>query len=39
MLLERGDRNRPRQVTLPTELVVGRTSAEPRTDQPFFSGW
>lgn len=39
LLLERGDRNRPRQVTLPTELVIGRTSAEPRPDQRFFSGW
>jgi DNA-binding LacI/PurR family transcriptional regulator len=39
MLLQRGDRNRPRRVTLPTELVVGATSAEPRADQRFFSGW
>ena len=39
MLLERGDRNRPRRVTLPTELVPGVTSAEPRPDQRFFSGW
>ena len=40
LLLERGDRNRPRRVTLPTELVVGMTSAKPRVDQRFFSaGW
>ncbi|HWM60472.1 MAG TPA: LacI family DNA-binding transcriptional regulator [Pseudonocardia sp.] len=39
LLLERGDRNRPRRVTLPTELVLGVTSGEPRSDQPFFSGW
>jgi len=39
MLLERGERNRPRRVTLPTELVVGGTSAEPRAAQRFFSGW
>ena len=39
MLLERGDRNRPRRVTLPTELVPGVTSGEPRADQRFFSGW
>ena len=39
MLLERGDRNRPRRVTLPTELILGSTSAEPRSDQRFFSGW
>jgi DNA-binding LacI/PurR family transcriptional regulator len=39
LLLERGDRNRPRIVTLPTELVVGTTSGPPRPDQRFFSGW
>jgi DNA-binding LacI/PurR family transcriptional regulator len=39
LLLQRGDRNRSRRVTLPTELVVGVTSAEPRADQRFFSGW
>ncbi len=39
LLLERGDRSRPRRVTLPTELVVGSTSAKPRSDQRFFSGW
>jgi DNA-binding LacI/PurR family transcriptional regulator len=39
LLLQRGDRNRPRRVTLPTELRVGTTSAEPRADQRFFSGW
>ena len=39
MLLQRGDRNRPRRVTLPTELIIGTTSATPRGDQRFFSGW
>jgi DNA-binding LacI/PurR family transcriptional regulator len=39
LLLERGERNRPRRVTLPTELTVGETSAKPRVDQRFFSGW
>ncbi|WP_219419961.1 LacI family DNA-binding transcriptional regulator [Pseudonocardia nigra] len=39
LLLERGDRNRPRQVTLPTELVKGATSGEPRAEERFFSGW
>lgn len=39
LLLERGDRNRPRQVILPTELVIGTTSREPRVAQRFFSGW
>jgi DNA-binding LacI/PurR family transcriptional regulator len=39
LLLQRGDRNRSRRVTLPTELVVGLTSTEPRADQRFFSGW
>jgi DNA-binding LacI/PurR family transcriptional regulator len=39
LLLERGDRNRPRRVTLPTELVRGTTSAEPREEPRFFSGW
>ena len=39
LLLQRGDRNRPRRVTLPTELVTGSTGAEPRADQRFFSGW
>ena len=38
LLLQRGDRNRPRRVTLPTELLIGATSAPPR-DQRFFSGW
>ena len=28
MLLERGERNRPRRVTLPTELVVGEPTVE-----------
>src|SRR5205823_14669819 len=39
LLLQRGDRNRPRRVSLPTELIVGTTSAAPREDQKFFSGW
>jgi DNA-binding LacI/PurR family transcriptional regulator len=39
LLLERGERNRPRRVTLPTELTIGTTSAKPRADQRFFSGW
>jgi DNA-binding LacI/PurR family transcriptional regulator len=39
LLLERGDRSRPRRVTLPTELVTGTTSAEPREEPRFFSGW
>ncbi|GAY08727.1 LacI family DNA-binding transcriptional regulator [Pseudonocardia sp. N23] len=38
LLLERGERNRPRQVVLPTELVVGATSKGPRESR-FFSGW
>jgi DNA-binding LacI/PurR family transcriptional regulator len=39
LLLQRGDRSRPRRVTLPTELLVGRTSSEPRSAERFFSGW
>lgn len=39
LLLDRGDRSRPRQVLLPTELVVGATSAVPRQSERFFSGW
>ena len=39
LLLQRGERNRPRRITLPTELVIGTTGAEPRADQRFFSGW
>jgi DNA-binding LacI/PurR family transcriptional regulator len=39
LLLERGERNRPRRVTLPTELVVGATSGRPRIEERFFSGW
>ncbi len=38
LLLERGERNRPRQVILPTELVVGATSGPPRAVERFFSG-
>jgi DNA-binding LacI/PurR family transcriptional regulator len=39
LLLQRGDRSRPRRVLLPTELVTGRTSGPPHTDERFFSGW
>lgn len=39
LLLERGDRNRPRTVTLPTELIVGATSGRARTPERWFSGW
>jgi DNA-binding LacI/PurR family transcriptional regulator len=38
LLLERGDRSRPRRVTLPTELRVGRTSSAPRAAERWFSG-
>ena len=31
LLLDRGDRSRPRRVTLPTELRIGRTSCAPAT--------
>jgi DNA-binding LacI/PurR family transcriptional regulator len=39
MLLERGERNRPRRVLLPTELTVRSTSGPPRREERFFSGW
>ena len=39
LLLQRGERSRPRRVVLPTELVVGTTSAAPRDEERFFSGW
>jgi DNA-binding LacI/PurR family transcriptional regulator len=39
LLLERGDRSRPRVVTLPTELQIGTTSGPAREEQRFFSGW
>jgi DNA-binding LacI/PurR family transcriptional regulator len=39
MLLDRGDRNRPRRVLLPTELTVRATSGPPRHEERFFSGW
>ena len=39
LLLERGDRNRPRRVTLPTELIVGATSGARAAEERFFSGW
>jgi DNA-binding LacI/PurR family transcriptional regulator len=38
LLLERGDRSRPRRVTLPTELRIGRTSQVPRAAERWFSG-
>jgi DNA-binding LacI/PurR family transcriptional regulator len=38
LLLERGDRSRPRRVTLPTELRIGRTSTTPRDAERWFSG-
>jgi DNA-binding LacI/PurR family transcriptional regulator len=38
LLLDRGERSRPRRVTLPTELCVGRTSREPRAAERWFSG-
>jgi DNA-binding LacI/PurR family transcriptional regulator len=38
LLLERGERNRPRRITLPTELCIGRTSREPRAAERWFSG-
>ncbi|MGE3286814.1 MAG: LacI family DNA-binding transcriptional regulator [Pseudonocardia sp.] len=38
LLLERGERNRPRRVILPTELVVGTTSGAPRQAERWFSG-
>ena len=39
LLLDRGERSRPRRVVLPTELVVGATSRAPRVEERFFSGW
>ncbi|MBA3905588.1 MAG: LacI family DNA-binding transcriptional regulator [Pseudonocardiales bacterium] len=39
LLLQRGERSRPRRVTLPTELIVGSTSGPPREGERFFSGW
>lgn len=39
LLLERGERNRPRHVLLPTELVVGSTSGAPRSAARWFPGW
>ena len=38
LLLGSGDRTRPRRVTLPTELRVGRTSSAPRSAERWFSG-
>jgi len=38
LLLDRGDRSRPRRITLPTELRVGHTSCAPRDAQRWFSG-
>jgi DNA-binding LacI/PurR family transcriptional regulator len=39
LLLERGERSRPRHIVLPTELLVGATSRAPRSAERFFSGW
>jgi DNA-binding LacI/PurR family transcriptional regulator len=39
LLLQRGERNTPKQVLLPTELVVGATSGPAKKRQEFFSGW
>lgn len=39
LLLERGDRNRPRTMLLPTELAIGATSGPARAPERFFSGW
>jgi hypothetical protein len=38
-VLQGGQRKGPRRVSLPTELIVGTTSAPPREDEKFFSGW
>jgi DNA-binding LacI/PurR family transcriptional regulator len=38
LLLDRGDRIRPRRVTLPTELRIGLTSCAPRDAERWFSG-
>ena len=38
LLLESGDRSRPRRITLPTELRIGRTSCAPRGAERWFSG-
>ncbi len=38
LLLDRGDRIRPRRVTLPTELRIGHTSCAPRDAERWFSG-
>jgi DNA-binding LacI/PurR family transcriptional regulator len=38
LLLENRDRSRPRQITLPTELRIGRTSCAPRGAERWFSG-
>ncbi|ANY07087.1 LacI family DNA-binding transcriptional regulator [Pseudonocardia sp. HH130630-07] len=39
LLLERGERNSPERVVLPTELVVGHTTRALRQSGEFFSGW
>ena len=39
LLLERGERSRSQRVVLPTELLVGVTSAEPPSAQRWFAGW
>jgi DNA-binding LacI/PurR family transcriptional regulator len=38
LLLQRGDRTEPKTVVLPTELVVGTTTAAPRVTDRWFSG-
>jgi DNA-binding LacI/PurR family transcriptional regulator len=39
LLLQRGERNKPKQIVLPTELVVGSTSGPVPQVEKFFSGW
>ncbi|WP_181780999.1 LacI family DNA-binding transcriptional regulator [Pseudonocardia pini] len=39
LLLDRGERNVPKQVVLPTELVAGATSGPAKNREEFFSGW
>jgi len=39
LLLDRGERNTPKQVVLPTELIVAATSGPAKRREEFFSGW
>ena len=39
LLLERGERNRPKLIVLPTELVIADTSGPAKPTERFFSGW